>query len=151
VNTQELLKALREAGADGEVIVVPFVRQGSGPGGTATYITRESRRWVVGFTERGEWTPRKSFDTEDEACQWVYDHHTRPRPEPRQLTPEEWEEGREIGRQQAAKYEQTLAERAGKAQERDESDGYDVPVDATTTKHGTVSIWRRLLRRRDRD
>lgn len=144
MNTQELLKSLREAGAEGEVVVVPFVRQGSGPGGTATYITRDGPRWVVGFTERGEWTPQRSFDTEDEACQWVYDCHTRPRPEPVQLTPEEWEQGREIGRQQAAKYEQILAERAAKAQERAKSDGYDVPVDATSTKQRPVSIWRRL-------
>jgi hypothetical protein len=126
VNTQELLKALREAGRpDVRIEVVPFVRQGSGPGWAGTYIMYESGRWVVGdFTERGQWLPGEYFDTEDEACQSIYELYTRPIPqESRPVTPEEREEGLEITRQQVAKYEQILAERARKAQEGDESDG----------------------------
>jgi hypothetical protein len=129
VNTQELLKALREAGrSDAHILVVPFVKQGSGPGVSGTYIMHEKRlwradRWVVGhFDERGVWTADEHFDTEDEACQWIYELYTRPMPEPRPETPEEREESMEITRQQVAKYEQLLAERARKAQEGDESD-----------------------------
>ena len=127
MNTQELLKALREAGRpDVHIEVVPYLPQGSGPGWAGTYITYESGRWVVGdFTERGEWLPGEYFDTEDEACQSIYELYTRPTIplESRPVTPEEWEEGLEITRQQVAKYEQILAERARKAQEGDESDG----------------------------
>lgn len=127
MKTKELLEALRVAGrSDAEVYAIAsrYVQQGSGPGSSGVYITHERGRWVVGFYERGVWTPREYFATEDEACQWIYDFYTSPMPEPGPpLTSEEWEESMRITREHVAEYDRMLAERVRKAQEGDESDG----------------------------
>lgn len=37
-------------------------------------------RYQIGYFERGALDPRETFDTEDEACDWLYAHLTRPEP-----------------------------------------------------------------------
>lgn len=38
-------------------------------------LTKESGKWLVYyFSERGERSSEKYFSTEDEACQFIYDH-----------------------------------------------------------------------------
>ncbi|WP_441249816.1 hypothetical protein [Kitasatospora sp. McL0602] len=111
MNSQQLLAALQEAGVDGRTYGVC----GQIPGGRlidgSGFLNQEADgRWFLGSYERGVYTMERYFDSEDEACQYLYDMLTRPRPEPVRLTPEEEAAAKEINRQAAAEDRRQIAE-----------------------------------------
>lgn len=76
MNTHELVAALQKAGANPMTYAIYCEPPLDGPlpyagglGSGAIYLCRQpDGRWEQGYYERGEWTPERFFDSEDEAC-----------------------------------------------------------------------------------
>ncbi|MBB5855842.1 hypothetical protein ACFQ05_34970 [Amycolatopsis umgeniensis] len=90
----QLLAELDKAGVDRSEYYFPGMppRESNPDGGT--YLEVEGGRWQVKQAERGQSWTRGSFDTEDEACRFLYDLLTWKAPEPYRQTPEEAEASR---------------------------------------------------------
>jgi hypothetical protein len=81
MNTEALRDALLAADVDRDFSICgTLLPGGQRRSGGEPYLDRDGKRWVFGTYERGNYTPRQYFDTEDEACRYVYEYLTRPRP-----------------------------------------------------------------------
>ena len=78
--------------------------------GMGSSFTEGTIFWVhggvfeVGFEERGVWNPDRTFETEDAACEYLYELLAR-KPKIRERTPEEIERSRKINEEYALKME----------------------------------------------
>ncbi len=115
---QQLLAALQHAGVSQSFTVRGHALPGWwGEGGVLDQA--EDGRWFVGGLERGRLDIDRYFDSEEEACQHVYDLLISPRPAPRERTPEERAADREHSRQRQAELRQEMAEWKAKQQSTD--------------------------------
>ncbi|MDH6126072.1 hypothetical protein [Kitasatospora sp. GP82] len=116
---QQLLAALRQAGVDDRSFCI---RGHALPGwfGEGGILDQAADgRWFVGGVERGRLDVDRYFDSEEDACQFVYDLLTRPRPAPRERTPEERAADRERSRQRQAELREEMARAKAHHQEND--------------------------------
>jgi hypothetical protein len=104
MNRIEMRNELRRAGiADGlyELTGIHFADRYD----LGTYFLEEQGgKWVVGVEERGKRESGARFDTEDEACRYLYDQLTAPPPPVYMPTPEEEERGDRITKEEVNRF-----------------------------------------------
>lgn len=102
MNRYQLLAAMQEAEVDQDGYEIEGLDTGDRPAEGGVFLAQDSAgRWFLGGRERGIPITKRYFDSEAEACQYLYDVMARPCPAPRRLTPAEEAAGREINRRAA--------------------------------------------------
>ncbi|MDH6575701.1 hypothetical protein [Kitasatospora sp. MAP5-34] len=107
---QQLLAALQQAGVNDQSFCIRGHRLPGWFDEGGVLDQAEDGRWFVGGVERGRLNVDRYFESEEAACQHVYDLLTRTRPAPRQRTPEERAADREHSRQRQAELRQEMAD-----------------------------------------
>lgn len=95
MNVSELLAALQQAGVSERMYgIVGDTASGGQSGEGSLYLEQApDGRWVQGGYERGVSTPERWFDSEDEACRYVYEALLRAANRvPRRMTDAEWKQ-----------------------------------------------------------
>lgn len=112
MDRRELVAALRQANVDESDYAVQGVstRAPLADGGLVLGQDDDGT-WAVGVEQRGQYTLRQRFDTEDEACRYLYEFFTRPQPEPLRRTPEEEAAAQERARRQEQEHEREYLRR----------------------------------------
>jgi hypothetical protein len=106
----ELFAALQEARVDPRTYAIEGIDNGSDLAEGAGILSRsQDGRWCVMSWERGTASAERWFDSEDDACRYLYDVFTADQPAPVAQTPGEEAASAEINRRREAEYRQWLA------------------------------------------
>jgi len=90
MNVRELQIALRQAGVDPHRYGIEGVPSDYRLSDGTPFLARQSDgRWFLGTSERGKESTLRVFDSEEQACAYLYEYLTRPRPALEPLTPEQ--------------------------------------------------------------
>lgn len=95
MNRAELQEALRRAGVPDDLYALPGIRKAER--GLESYYLLEDRSgaFIVAIFERGQEHRGPAFDSEAEACQWLYDEIVFDAPPPHALAPDEEQRAKE--------------------------------------------------------
>ncbi len=103
MNCLELEEALEERGVKPHRYYIVGVTRRSLSGNGELVLDHDGTRWMTYGYDRGDEVDRRYFDTEEEACDYLFGEMTKPpRPKGPPLTPEQEERARRLQAEQEA-------------------------------------------------